>query len=185
MGRWFFNLAGALSLLLSAALLLLWARSHLGETVLVESAPGQLLLIGIDGPAKDVVGARGGMTRDQFVQRLGWPGGASPPAPPAPSMSEHRLLGFLLMRGGSGTMEVPHRGGGYEVRAYPFVIVGIPYWFLALLPLVFFGVWVRYTRRQRRRRRAGRCLECGYDVRATPDRCPECGTVQAAAGAAA
>jgi hypothetical protein len=42
----------------------------------------------------------------------------------------------------------------------------------ALLPLFWFARAIRHRRRQR----SGLCRKCAYDLRGTPDRCPECGT---------
>ena len=41
------------------------------------------------------------------------------------------------------------------------------------------GILMTRTERRNRRRRVGLCLVCAYDLRATPGRCPECGTMAA------
>jgi hypothetical protein len=43
----------------------------------------------------------------------------------------------------------------------------------ALLTIIF----VRRLRETRRLAQMGHCQNCGYDLRATPDKCPECGTI--------
>jgi hypothetical protein len=50
---------------------------------------------------------------------------------------------------------------------------------LALPPVIWAGLQIRRARLTRGRRRLGLCLACGYDLRHSPGRCPECGAVSA------
>jgi hypothetical protein len=55
--------------------------------------------------------------------------------------------------------------------------VGVPDLVIMVACAVLPGWWVVRWRRRRRASRAGLCPACGYDLRATPERCPECGRV--------
>jgi len=51
----------------------------------------------------------------------------------------------------------------------------VPHWFVFLLMLLPTNrLLIRYIRKSRWKAR-GCCLKCGYDLRATPGKCPECG----------
>ena len=60
----------------------------------------------------------------------------------------------------------------------------IPDWFLAVITAILPAIFLWRVYRNRREIRAGLCASCGYDLRATPDRCPECGTIPTKAKAA-
>jgi hypothetical protein len=68
---------------------------------------------------------------------------------------------------------------------YRYWALHVPYWCLsasfAALPASRMVSNAFRRRTRRRRRKAGRCPSCNYDLRATPDRCPECGTIPAKA----
>src|SRR4051794_40069461 len=59
-------------------------------------------------------------------------------------------------------------------------LVHFTHWLSAILFAIAPTCWLLLSPRRRRanRRRLGLCPTCGYDLRATPERCPECGTEQ-------
>ncbi len=76
--------------------------------------------------------------------------------------------------------------GGFDTRWLPdyeydttFSLL-LAWYFPLWIPTTVFAalsLWLGYVpmRRRRKRKKLGLCLKCGYDLRASKDRCPECG----------
>jgi hypothetical protein len=175
------NALTVLSLLLCAATCVLWVRSYSGTDYLSRS---QLLS---SNPAEVTTRRHGvawthGEVRVSAGTSTYLPAG--PPDPAAywgwgrlgpghmgwdatPVASDWDRIGFHRYQTGWSASFADDQEGGVAVPAW------LPVLALAL-PSLAWGV-----RRVRRRRRldTGLCPACGYDLRATPDRCPECGCV--------
>jgi hypothetical protein len=66
--------------------------------------------------------------------------------------------------------------GSIVSPGYSHYVFDVPFWSLAsvaaLLPCVVAYRWLRRLRRAK----LGLCVACGYDVRESHERCPECGS---------
>jgi predicted amidophosphoribosyltransferase len=54
-------------------------------------------------------------------------------------------------------------------------IVVLPHWFITIVFAILPAVWLRHRLRLRRRVKSRLCRRCGYDLRFSAGRCPECG----------
>jgi hypothetical protein len=161
-----FTLCSALSLLLCAAVCVLWVRStwlHDNLTLALGSRAAQLtsgggrLVLGWSRPGVPAnVRARGGGVRWTVEPPFRW---TDVDGNPLYARRRVPLLGLAYV----GT---PQASG-----------LLAPHWLACLATATLPGVWLASYRHRLRqhRRRAGLCPHCGYDLRATPDRCPECG----------
>ena len=154
MRRHFFNALTALSLLLFVAVAALWADSYI-EIVEVRYAP------------------RG--DDQMYVIRSYW--GAlrldysDPPtsAASAPYFKSH----WASVRSDARQYLRPEfRGFGRDRRTGALLV---PHWAPLAASAVLPVLWLRSRLALRRRRRMNLCPLCGYDPRASPGRCPECG----------
>ena len=183
MGKWLWRIIVTISLLLCAAVVGLWVWSYRSpvsvtlsdrpnSTWFLHAERGRLALVrqwmspapppGWRGTTSrygevrvEGYGANGWMSygADDLTGRLGF---------------GHAVVGASVGLGGGSGMLRFRQNATYWMA---------PFWAL----LVVFGVlpaieWSVFSRK-RRRRASGACVHCGYDLRATPGRCPECGAV--------
>ena len=110
--------------------------------------------------------------------------GTPPIAVVAVGPGEDALVGRSWSRLGftSGVVSAPQVLVNDVLATARITAIGVPLWpfVLALLP----AAWLLFRNRRSRRWGAeGRCRACGYDLRESPDRCPECGAPAAPGGA--
>ena len=130
------------------------------------------LFIAVDGWSLSLVNMRR-FTATELVaaDAWNWPW-------PQKRFRSSRCLAFVYGRGDAGLFGMPYQPSDNGLQsADHFVSVGVP-----AIPILL-GMVVGPILIWRRQFVASRsnnpalCLQCGYDLRATPGRCPECGAV--------
>jgi hypothetical protein len=117
-------------------------------------------------------------SRPWSTQQSGWTNAAGMQYPITPKSSLPPGVKASFTRAGVQLIVADYNGPdalGKPV-SYHELSVTTPFWMLVLLSLMPPATWLAARRRRRRLAlAAGMCPKCGYDLRASPNRCPECG----------
>ena len=166
MRRKLFNLAAVVSLVLCVTSAALWVRSRaLGRSDELLYMTGRRAYYAFSVGGKLFLSYH---TYDKTypAKPLTWTRGNALDFTPAPPLGWN-LLGFSYR---------PFRQAGTGNAEYLLVL---PYLPLSVVCAIAPAWWSIGAWRSRRQRRKDCCSVCGYDLRATPERCPECGAVPA------
>jgi hypothetical protein len=171
--------------LLTAALVALWVRSYwvddrwyvydppVGVERRLASARG---IVGLYRVTWDPQSAPDGVTKSRTQREyshrpgpMGWDGRVDVLRRDANCKSAGPILGAAFFV----------TGGQPSWPSYHHWEVMLPYWLMFALSAgaAAWAAWRPVREWRARRVRPGACRACGYDLRATPERCPECGAV--------
>jgi hypothetical protein len=163
MKRKLFTILAAVSLLLCVATIALWMRGRsslwFGQIdVQVASIDGKVVLL-----HPGVGGMKSSLLEYHYEE----------PVPKNRLLAQPSVARWIewaeLTHNNPPRFELDAGAGGFAVVVPHIGLVAA----FAIAP----GLLVLRSARRRRNTRLGRCAKCNYDLRATPERCPECGRV--------
>jgi hypothetical protein len=159
-----FTIISALSLVLFAAVVVLWVRSYSTAQYVGWASANQFC----------GVLSMGGLLRLEHATYGDGPKGwshmqyATPAGGLWDEIHARDRGGGALRTAGFAWAAIDYNSDGKRMRRALY----LPHCALAVL---FLALLLLRVAMRPPRRAAGSCVACGYDLRATPDRCPECG----------